>query len=53
MTLWHLRHCLGDSGDLAQWAHFGVDEEDEDEGCVEVSVGFVVLVSAAVLGESV
>jgi hypothetical protein len=37
-TLWHLRHCFSDSGDLEHCAHVGVDGvEDEDEeasGCV-------------------
>jgi hypothetical protein len=42
-TLWHLRHCFRDSGDLEHCAHFGaagVDDE-EDEACVVSVVLFV------------
>jgi hypothetical protein len=48
VTLWHLRHCFGLSGDLAQWAHVGVDD-DEDDGSV---VSAVFVVSAVALEES-
>jgi hypothetical protein len=53
VTLWHLRHCFGDSGDLAQWAHVGVDDDEDDEVAVVVFVGLEVVVSAVVLGEPV
>lgn len=49
MTLWHLRHCLGLSGDLAQWAHVG--ELDDEEDC-SVVLSAVFVVSAVVLEES-
>jgi hypothetical protein len=41
-TLWHLRHCFRDSGDLEHCAHVGVaGVDEEDEACVVSVVLFV------------
>jgi hypothetical protein len=54
VTLWHFKHCLGESGVLPQWAHVGavgcvVDDDEsvvdeEDACCVSVDDDCVVAV---------
>jgi hypothetical protein len=46
-TLWHLRHCLRDSGDLEHCAHVGVaGAEDEEDASGDVGSVVLLLVGA-------